>query len=116
MAEPALVGGIEFGGTKTNVAIGYQDGKILAQETFPTTEPDALVARLAEFFQSQSVVFGSICSLGVGAFGPIVLKPGNLAYGRLLETNKLGWSNFDLARALRSALGVEAKIVTWAFI
>jgi fructokinase len=50
--------------------------------------------------------------LGVGAFGPIVLDRSAPDYGCLLQTNKPGWSGFDLANGLRSVCGIAPYIVT----
>jgi fructokinase len=110
MTENRLVGGIEFGGTKTVVAIGHSDGQILASETFATGTPTELITQIRDFFAGQS--HGRIAALGCGAFGPIVLDPMATGYGCLLETNKPGWSGFDLVKALRSACDVPVSVVT----
>lgn len=110
MSDNLLVGGIEFGGTKTVVAVGRSDGQILASETFPTGAPTELIARIQGFFAGQA--HGRIAALGCGAFGPIVLDPSAAGYGCLLETNKPGWSGFDLVKALRSACNVPVSLVT----
>lgn len=112
MNQPPLVGGIELGGTKTIVAIGNAEGKVLGRARFPTTEPDALVGEIANFFMQQASSIGEIAALGVGAFGPIVVDPEADNYGTLLGTNKAGWSGFDLAGALASQLRIPLQLVT----
>lgn len=112
MVEKRLVGGIELGGTKTLVAVGYDDGTIVEQTILPTVAPELLVPQIAAFLRLQQDAFGLIKALGVGAFGPIVVDPNASNYGILLETNKPGWSNFDLASALRSSCGLTPQIVT----
>jgi fructokinase len=112
MPEKRLVGGIELGGTKSLVAIGYDDGTVLERTSLPTVAPEYLVPQIAEFFRSHRDGIGQIEALGVGAFGPIVVARTAENYGRLLQTNKPGWSDFDLAKALSSAIGLTPNIVT----
>jgi fructokinase len=112
MVEKHLVGGIELGGTKTLVAVGYVDGSILERTSLPTVAPERLVPQIAAFLSAQQGAIGPIQALGVGAFGPIVVDRNAGNYGTLLQTNKPGWSNFDLASALEVAVGLVPNIVT----
>lgn len=112
MPNRRLVGGIELGGTKSIVAIGYDDGTILEQTNLPTIVPELLIPQIAAFLREHQMRLGEISALGVGAFGPITLDSKARSYGKLLETNKQGWSGFDLASALRSATGLVPNIVT----
>ena len=112
MNNKPLVGGIELGGTKTLVAIGHNDGSIVERTSLPTVEPELLVPQIADYLQSRQNSPGSIEALGVGAFGPITVDRNASNYGRLLQTNKPGWSDFDLASALASAIGLAPNIVT----
>jgi fructokinase len=112
MTENRLVGGIEFGGTKTVVGIGHNDGTIVERRSLPTVEPQVLVPQIAAFFRDHLDALGPIQALGVGAFGPIILDKNAPNFGTLLQTNKPGWSGFDLASALRLACGLTADIVT----
>jgi fructokinase len=112
MVEKHLVGGIELGGTKTLVAVGYVDGSILERTSLPTVAPERLVPQIAAFLSAQQGAIGPIQALGVGAFGPIVVDRNAGNYGTLLQTNKPGWSNFDLASALEIAVGLVPNIVT----
>ena len=111
MAETRLYGGIELGGTKTLVAVGDADGRILARATLPTTTPNALLPQIAAFF-SDHTAGRDLAGLGVGAFGPIVIDPAADDYGHLLETNKPGWSGFDLVGALRGMGMAPITLVT----
>jgi fructokinase len=112
MVEKHLVGGIELGGTKTLVAVGYDDGSILERTSLPTVAPELLVPQIAAFLNAQRDAIGPIQALGVGAFGPIVVDRNADTYGTLLQTNKPGWSDFDLASNLESAIGLIPNIVT----
>lgn len=108
MAERQRVGGIELGGTKTVLATGFADGRILARATLPTVAPEALVPQIAAFFATH----GPVASVGVGAFGPIILSKDSPQYGHLLDTNKPGWSRFDLIGALEQACRVPVTLLT----
>ena len=112
MTRTPLFGGIELGGTKTVVAIGDAQGRLVHQARFDTTEPGALLAAIAEFIVEGTEHYGQIAGLGVGAFGPIVVDERAPNYGHLLATNKPGWSGFDLVGALRAALNVPIRLVT----
>lgn len=107
-----LYGGVELGGTKTQAAIGYDDGTILVRETLPTGGPEDLLPLVARFFADNAARLGTLAAVGVGAFGPIVIDPHATGYGCLLETNKPGWSGFDLVTALRSSCGVPVTLAT----
>jgi fructokinase len=109
MCEQTLLGGIELGGTKTVFAIGTVDGTILCRHSVATQNPAAVVADAATFFAESSY---QIDALGVGAFGPIVVDANAECYGQLLNTNKPGWSNFDLIGALAEVIKLPTKLVT----
>jgi fructokinase len=112
MVERPLVGGLELGGTKTVLAIGHADGTILDSQTVPTTGPHHLMTVIADYFESQSRLLGPLAGLGAGAFGPIMLDPASADFGRLLETNKPGWSGFALRDALIDRTGLPLSLVT----
>lgn len=112
MDGTTLVGGIELGGTKTIVAVGKPDGTVIESTRFATCEPQNLVPQIAGYFADRRSSHGQIAALGVGAFGPIVVDPKSPDYGRLLGTNKPGWSGFDLAKELTKALSVPLHLVT----
>lgn len=107
----ALYGAIELGGTKTLVAIGDGQGAIVRRATLPTTAPAALLPAIAAFLADTPAGI-PLAGIGVGAFGPIVVDPMAPDFGRLLETNKPGWSGFDLASALRTVCAAPIALVT----
>jgi fructokinase len=100
---------MELGGTKTVLAIGTADGTIVARRTIPTRPPEAVIADAAAFFRQSSC---ALSALGVGAFGPIVIDRSAPDFGQLRQTNKPGWSGFDLAGALEQALELPVTLVT----
>jgi fructokinase len=109
MPDERLYGGIELGGTKTVLAIGTCGGKIIARHTVPTRAPDAVIADAAAFFNNSG---HTLSALGVGAFGPIVIDRKAADYGRLCDTNKPGWSGFDLIGALARSVPLPVRLVT----
>uniref|UniRef100_UPI0025E98F2B ROK family protein n=1 Tax=Sphingomonas sp. TaxID=28214 RepID=UPI0025E98F2B len=109
MPDQACVGGIELGGTKTVFAIGDHRGTILLRKTLPTRDPAAVVADAGAFFTTSEP---RIEALGVGAFGPVVVDRKAPDFGHLLDTNKHGWSGFDLIGALAGTIPVPARLVT----
>lgn len=112
MVDRPLVGGVELGGTKTVMAVGYADGTLLDCQTVPTTEPHRLMTAIAGYFGEKSRTLGPLTALGAGAFGPIMLDPESADFGRLLETNKPGWSGFALHNALVGLTGLPVSLVT----
>ena len=109
MAETPVFGGIELGGTKVVAAIGRADGTLLSSRTLPTTTPHQVIDELIGYCQDQPL---PIKGLGVGAFGPVVVDHTKPDYGYLLETNKPGWSGFDLAGGLAEGLNVPIHLMT----
>ncbi len=96
----AVLGGIEFGGTKTVCVVG-RPGEVLDEVRFATgDDPAATLRRCVEFFQQK----GPLEAIGVGAFGPCDPDPSSPTYGFVTTTPKPGWTNFDVLGALRSGL------------
>lgn len=98
----ALLGGIEFGGTKTVCVVGEYPTAILAERRFPTGDrpADTLDACVA-FFREQ----GQVAAVGAGGFGPLDPNPNSPTYGYVTTTPKRGWANTAVLAALRDGLG-----------
>jgi fructokinase len=103
-----MLGAIELGGTKVNVAVGEAGGTILARARIATGEPGPTLAAIRDFFAEH----GPITALGIGAFGPVVINPADKAYGRLLPNPKPGWSGVDLLAALAPVTQGPVSLVT----
>ncbi|GAA5116339.1 ROK family protein [Luteolibacter yonseiensis] len=91
-----MIAGIELGGTKTVVAIGTPEGKVVEEFRFPTTHPEETLAVAAEWLRARGTP-GDIC---IAAFGPVGVVKGRENYGKILATPKAGWSDFSLTGAL----------------
>jgi fructokinase len=102
-SAPRFFGAVEAGGTKFVCAIGDRDGRILIEERFPTTDPEATIAQLIACLRRQSGEIGPLSAIGLGSFGPIELRRDARLYGSILKTPKPGWSGTDLAGALARA-------------
>ena len=101
-------GGIEAGGTKWVCAVADQPGRPDKVDTFPTTSPAETVGRAVRFFADN----GPVEALGVGAFGPVDIRPGSPTWGTITTTPKPGWGDTDVVTPLRSGLGVPIALDT----
>lgn len=101
MADEMRLGALEAGGTKMVLAIGTPEGKILEQESMPTTAPEDVVPKMVAWFAERDIK-----ALGVGAFGPTGVNPKAANYGFVLKTPKLGWSGYDFRGELQRGIGV----------
>ena len=103
-----ILGSIETGGTKIVCAIGNENGDILKKITIPTTIPNENISQMLEFFKEKD-----ISALGIGSFGPVDTNVNSKDYGKILNTPKLAWKNFNLLNILKAnGLNVPIKLVT----
>ena len=101
-------GGIEAGGTKWVCAVADRPAELLKTEAFPTTGPGETVRRAVRFFTEN----GPVGALGVGAFGPVDIRPASPTWGTITTTPKPGWADTDLVAPLRAGLGVPIALDT----
>ena len=101
-----MIAGIELGGTKTVVAIGSAEGRVIEEFRFPTTLPEETLGVAIGWLRER----GNPANVGIAAFGPIGVDPKRENYGRILETTKAGWSGFSLTGCLAAAFPT-ARIV-----
>ena len=109
---PRLYGGIEAGGTKFICAVGNATGEILEQTRIDTRDPVSTLAEVQRYFEAARERCGDIAALGVGAFGPLDLRPTSPTYGFITSTPKPGWANTDLAGILNRGLKVAVRLDT----
>jgi fructokinase len=103
-----IYGGVETGGTWVVCALGTGPDDITAEETFPTTEPEPTLARIAEFFERGP----RPDAIGVGSFGPVDLDPASPTWGHVTSTPKPGWAHTAVAPMLAERLGVPVRFDT----
>lgn len=101
MTASRLFGGVEIGGTKVVCAIGDGQGRVLAEERFPTTDPQSTLAQVLSFLRERGASASGLTAIGVGSFGPIELRESSAYYGFIGRTPKPGWSGTDVVGALR---------------
>lgn len=92
----AMIAGIEMGGTKTVVAVGREDGTVLEEFRYPTTNGDETFAVAIDWLKKR----GAPQKIGVAAFGPVSVQRSRSDYGSMLKTPKPGWSGFSITGAL----------------
>lgn len=103
-----LFGSIETGGTKIVCAVGYADGRIVEEMTIPTDKPEISVPIIINFFKDKGIL-----ALGIGSFGPVDTRRESPTYGKILNTPKLPWINYNLVTALKEGLSnIPMDIVT----
>lgn len=91
------IGAIEAGGTKFVCGIGNEHGVIEDRIHFPTELPEQTMFRVISYFESHQVD-----AIGIGAFGPLDLRPDSSTYGYITTTPKAGWAQYPFLDTLRS--------------
>lgn len=94
-----MYGAIEAGGTKFNLALANDRGKIIKEKTLATSSPQEVLDQIISFYRKNPVQ-----ALGVGLFGPVDLYPSQETFGCLLKTPKEAWRNFPFYKKLSQAL------------
>jgi fructokinase len=95
--QSTIFAGVEMGGTKCVCTLGTGPDDIRAQEILPTRDPDTTLAAIATVLELWSGKVGGLGAIGVASFGPLDLRRGSPAYGRIGATPKELWRNVDLA-------------------
>ena len=101
------LGALEAGGTKMVVAIGNEKGEIFEKKSIPTTMPQETIPAIIAFFQDKNIE-----ALGIGTFGPVDVREDSETYGRILDTPKLDWRQYDLLKPFQETLKVPVKLDT----
>jgi fructokinase len=104
-----LYGGIEAGGTKFVCGIGCGPDDLETMQ-FPTTSPTETIARVVAYFSERCP--DGLDAAGIASFGPVDPDPASPTFGYITSTPKPGWQNYDLAGAIRRALGVPVGFDT----
>jgi glucokinase len=109
---PTVIG-IDFGGTKIEVALASADGTLIERirlDTRAEEGPDQALARACA--AAQRLELHSLRHLGTAVGSYAAVAPGVIQPDRILLTPNLpGWEKLALARRLRLQLGVPAVAV-----
>lgn len=95
-----LYAGVELGGTKC-IALLTRGTDILDKAAWPTTTPDDVLAKLADYLRHHAQ---HVDALGIASFGPLDLNPASRHFGYITSTPKPGWSMVDVRSPLAAAL------------
>ena len=107
--ESGLLGAVEAGGTKINLAVGSTSAEILDSARIETTTPESTAAGILEFFSPYR---DRLLAFGVASFGPVRLDTTAPDWGRLLTTPKAGWSGASFVDPLISAFCLPVALET----
>ncbi len=107
--EFGLIGAVEAGGTKINLAVGTSATEILSTARVETTAPEATINAILEFFEPYRA---ELRGFGVASFGPVRLDRGAADWGRLLSTPKVGWSGASFVDPLIGNFGLPVELET----
>lgn len=107
----SLLGGIEAGGTKFVCAVGSGPDDLRAEVRLPTTTPEETISQVVDFFRQQAER-EPLDAIGIGAFGPIDVRPSSPTFGWFLNTPKPGWQQVDFAGVIERELNVPVGFDT----
>lgn len=107
-SSTSLLGAVEAGGTKFRAAVVTPEFEILRQERIDTTNPEATLGAVVDFFTNAEPV----AALGVASFGPLIVDPESPDYGSIGATPKSGWTGAPLLNRLQSSLNVPSAVQT----
>ncbi len=110
-ARPIL--GVDLGGTKIGTGVVDQDGTVRCSDVQPTLAdegPEAVIDRIIAGAQRAldhaGLAHKDVCSIGIGAPGPL-----DIPQGLLLEPPNLpGWHNVPLRQIVQERLGVPTYL------
>lgn len=104
-----MLGAVEAGGTKINVAVGPSSDEITASSRITTTTPEQTIKQIIDFFEPHRA---TIKAFGIASFGPVRIDRQAPDWGRLLTTPKAGWSGSSFVSPLIERFGLPVKLDT----
>jgi len=110
MSKP-LIAGIETGGTKVLARLASLEGELVAQGRWPTSTADQAADDLVRFLADMPSG-ATLVAVGLAAFGPLVIDPGDPDQGRMLATPKPGWAASNLRSVIERRIGVPVAVDT----
>ena len=106
-----LLGAIEAGGTKFVCAVGTGPEDMRSVIRIPTTTPEETLPSVIDFFRRQTKL-EDLAAIGIGAFGPVDVRPDSSKFGWFLSTPKPGWQQVEFAGVIERELGVPTGFDT----
>jgi fructokinase len=91
-----MYGVIEAGGTKFVCAVMNDNGEVQETVTIATETPEVTMPTVIDFFSGKGV-----SAFGIGSFGPVEINPESDDYGKILNTPKIPWRNFNIYKVLK---------------
>ena len=88
--------GIELGGTKVVCGLATLDGRVCERVEIETQAPDQTLPAIRNELEAFETRNGRFSSLGIGTFGPVRLDPAAADFGRIGQTPKSAWRDFNL--------------------
>ncbi len=100
--------GIEIGGTKLQLVLGDETGKIVQRRKLKVKPASGAAAIRRQIRQTlpKLMRLGQVQAIGVGFGGPVDWKTGKICRSHQIE----GWSEFDLGSWLRRLAGVPVAV------
>lgn len=106
-----LVAAIETGGTKILARIFTLDGQPVSEGRWDTGSADQAMSDLLPFL-SDVPDNNELVSIGIAAFGPLIVDPHSPDFGQMLATPKPGWAGSNLRAGLQQRLGIPVTVDT----
>lgn len=100
---------LEAGGTKMICAVGNSKLEVLDDIRIDTRRPEETFKDIKKFFGKYK---DEIKSIAVGSFGPIEINPDSKDYGKILNTPKEGWKDFNIVKCLEEDFPVPIFVTT----
>lgn len=100
-------GAIDAGGKRFICGITDEKGNSLEKISILTETPEKTIPAVIEFFKIKG-----ISALGIGCFGPLDLNPKSKTYGHITSSPKEAWRDYNILRALSSALNIPVYLDT----
>ncbi|MCW6678377.1 ROK family protein [Anaerococcus sp. NML200574] len=104
-----MFGILEAGGTKMICAVGDRNLEVKDEIRIDTRGPVETFADIKDFFAKYK---GEIESIAIGSFGPIDVNPDSDDYGKILNTPKEGWKDFNIKKSLEEDFPVPIFVTT----
>ena len=104
-----LLGAVEAGGTKVNVAVATEPLRVVDSARIGTTTPGETMDAMLRFFEPHRE---RLVAFGVASFGPVRLDRAAPDWGRLISTPKRGWSGASFVEPLVTVFGLPVALDT----